>query len=270
MESNEFEDIYDESTAALIDSAGRAARQQQDQYRAGARVVVADITPAPEASEESLLTGDELEILWACEDKIAHGLKAFLEVAEALHTIRTQRLYREDYPNFTTYCREKWNLTDRHARNLANAWDVLVTIDPDPIGNAELLPQNERQARELKQVPHDRRTEVWETAVAAAGGVEHVCAHDVKTAREAVMGTESEQVYWGASADLNGIGTSGMVFEREAEAEPQRERDVVVISNDPRNHAERIINKHGATYATELATEIANIIAEKRIRPDDL
>lgn len=222
----------------------------------------------PQTSEEDhLLTGDELEKLWECEDAIRHGMAAFLAVAEALHTIRTQRLYREDYNNFADYCREKWNLTDRHARNLANAWDIMVTLDADPIGNPEMLPQNERQARELKQVPREQRSEVWELAVANAGGVEHVCAHDVKTARETVMGDSNDVGTWHGRDDV-WAGIASQTFEPEEgdgeqQADDQRATEVRVVDRDPVGHAHRIINKYGAEYAMTLMLEVGEILRQK-------
>lgn len=219
-----------------------------------------------ESNEENLLLPEELARLWACEDKIRHGLKAFLEVAEALHTIQHERLYREDFPNFAEYCSEKWSLTDRHARNLANAWEIAVDLDADPIGNPELLPQNERQARELKQVPRERRAEVWEFAVGEAGGVQHVCAHDVKKARESLLGDLNGEGSWHAGADA-WAGVASQTFERDGMS-----ADLVIVDEctrpvvpivTPEEHALKIIKKHGINYAAELMVAISDHLREK-------
>lgn len=217
-----------------------------------------------EERDERLLTAEELEALWEAEDAIRKGMQAFLAVAEALHTIRTQRLYREDYPNFGEYCREKWDLTDRHARNLANAWDVALTIDPDPLGNPEQLPQNERQSRELKRVPKDRRAEIWEAAVAAAGGIEHVCAHDVATARTAAMEAEGVEERWdGRECVWAGIASQTFQPEETEETTSESTREVLVVDRDPANHAARLINKYGADYCMDLMLAMGDVLREK-------
>lgn len=245
------DDIYENDVEREIERAGRVARQQQDRVRNGTHTFR---LTEDETTEENLLLPEELEQLWACEDEIRHGMAAYLRVAEALHTIQTKRLYREDYRTFAAYCTEKWNLTDRHARNMANAWEIAVDIDSDPIANAEQLPQNERQARELKQVPKERRAEVWEQAVATAGGVQHVCAHDVKEARRLLIDGPAED-------EAREVAALERADEREdlRQAEPE----VVIHDRDPLNHAMRIINKYGAEYAFELAEHISIFIAEK-------
>lgn len=251
-------EIYTAEEQRRIDELGRVAREQQEYVRRqGARQQHAD--PVPEQTEEDLLLPDELEILWACEDEIRHGMAAYLRVAEALHTIQTKRLYREDFSTFGAYCAEKWNLTDRHARNMANAWEIALDLDSDPIANADQLPANERQARELKQVPKERRAEVWEAAVAEAGGVQHVCAHDVKTARERLIEAAP------TSDRSQPSGDSGGQSFPEGPRVVETEAVVTVTNQDPRNHAMRIINKHSASYAMELANEILALLAEKGI-----
>ena len=262
MGSNEIEEIlYDDEALRAIELHGNVAREQQDEIRR--RAAQPEPVAEVEETEENLLLPDELEELWACEDAIRRGMQAWLAVCEALHTIRTKRLYREDYPNFGAYCREKWDLTDRHARNLANAWDVALTIDPDPLGNPEQLPQNERQARELKRVPKDRRAEIWEAAVEAAGGIEHVCAHDVATARTAAMEAEGVEERWDGQ-ECVWAGIASQSFEPdESGQETAATQEVVVVDRDPANHAARLVNKHGAAYCMELMLAMGEILREK-------
>lgn len=202
--------------------------------------------------EEDLLTQDELAELWRLQDIIHEGLQWYIAVGDALMTIRDQRLYREDYSTFGEYCRQKWGMTDRHCRNLINAADVAHDLVDDPVANPEGLPRNERQARELRPVPRERRAEVWEQAVAIAGGPESVCYHDVKQARKVLIDDPAEEE------------------RRELEAmdraeQPVDSMEVTVHNVDPRNHAMRIINKHGAHYAHDLSEAITEILAEKGI-----
>lgn len=255
-------DVVDAHMEREIEEAGRRYRADLEELH---EIDGRSTEHTPEQTEESMLTPDELEKLWAAEDEIRHGIAAYLRVAEALHAIQTGRLYREDYRTFGEYCRDKWNLTDRHARNMANAWEIALDIDADPIANAESLPANERQARELKPVPRERRAEVWEAAVGHAGGIAHVCAHDVKWAREELIdgpaAAEAAEAAEAARLEAAMNPTPDM-------AEVDRHvRDVVtevtVHDVDAVSHAHRIINRHGSQYAEELAVEILNIIQQK-------
>jgi hypothetical protein len=257
MDETMAEEITPEQAATEREIAEAGKRYREQLANLHARDGREDV--APEENDENTLTPEELEVLWAAEDEIRHGIAAYLRVAEALHTIQTQRLYREDYRTFGEYCRDKWNLTDRHARNMANAWEIATDLDPDPLANAEQLPKNERQARELKSVDRERRAEVWELAVGHAGGIQHVCAHDVKWAREELI-DKPAAAEAAEAARLEALNNPTAVVE--AEPVPLA-TEVTVTESDPINHAHRIINKHGAAYAEALAVEVLSIIQQK-------
>ncbi len=46
--------------------------------------------------------------VYLVEGVISLGLKTFVEVSHALKEIRDSKLYRQEYPTFDKYCREKW------------------------------------------------------------------------------------------------------------------------------------------------------------------
>jgi VRR-NUC domain len=76
---------------------------------------------------------DELEAI------IERGVQTFVEVGLALSEIRETRLYREVHATFDDYCRERWDFTDRRARQLIAAAEIGTMV---PV-------ESERQAREL-------------------------------------------------------------------------------------------------------------------------
>lgn len=59
-----------------------------------------------------MTAADRIE-LEECEHTIQAGIGAFIEVGTALGIIRDNRLYREQYPTFEAYTRERWQLESR-------------------------------------------------------------------------------------------------------------------------------------------------------------
>lgn len=100
------------------------------------------------------LTTREEHVLAEYEQQVERGLSTFLDVGRALLAIRDERLYRSEHETFETYCRERWGMTDRYARNLMQAAEVGTTV---PV-------QNEAQARELAPLldQPERLRETWQ------------------------------------------------------------------------------------------------------------
>lgn len=71
------------------------------------------------------------------EATIAGGIKTFLAVGNALTAIRDGQLYREGHESFEVYCRRRWNMSDRRARQLMDAAEIGTVV---PV-------ENEAQAR---------------------------------------------------------------------------------------------------------------------------
>jgi len=87
------------------------------------------------------------------ESTIERGLATFVEVGQALLEIRDSRLYRESHGTFEDYCRERWQFSDRRARQLMTAAEI-GTIVPA---------RNEGVARELAPLREEPETlrETW-------------------------------------------------------------------------------------------------------------
>lgn len=125
---------------------------------------------AEDASATATVTGilpaDEAAELAACEQVIEQGLATFVQVGEALLTIRDGKLYRASHETFAGYCRERWGFGRAHAYRMIEAAEAV-----SPIGDTGLpLPANEAQARELARVPETERAQAWREALEQTGG----------------------------------------------------------------------------------------------------
>ncbi len=82
-------------------------------------------------------------------------------VANALLEIRDSRLYRQQFPTFEAYCRERWNLSRPQAYRLIDAATVVSNVS-----NLEtLVPATESQARPLTRLEPEVQREVWQAVV---------------------------------------------------------------------------------------------------------
>jgi hypothetical protein len=114
-------------------------------------------------------------------------MKTVWEVAEALKTIRDERLYRAHYPTFEEFCAAELSMSGRRARQLSDASGVVRnllgegggesgTIVPKwPEGGTKpskpvVLPASESVARPLTRLEPEKQVKVWKQAVKAAHG----------------------------------------------------------------------------------------------------
>ena len=104
----------------------------------------------------------------ALEETIQRGFDTFVDVGQALASIRDDKLYREQHATFDDYCRSRWNYTRQHVYRLINAAETVAQIEANPA--IEELPTNERQVRPLKKLHPDDRAEAWQEAVEESGG----------------------------------------------------------------------------------------------------
>lgn len=128
------------------------------------------------------LTQAEARDLERLESDIETGLAHFRRVGLALREISERKLYRQDYPNFDAYCRERWGFARSQAyRSIAAAKiveDVCGWLSPgeaQPVGQPAKppvrLPETVRQALPLGRLGGPKeQAEVWQRAVEEAGG----------------------------------------------------------------------------------------------------
>jgi hypothetical protein len=114
-----------------------------------------NISDQPEAlASDDKLTKVEAQRLNGLEHIIKKGLKAFIQVADALLEIRDKRLYRKQYKSFEEYCQRKWDFTSRQANRLIGAGEVVDNLKRDQLVSPEpiAMPENEAQARPLTEL----------------------------------------------------------------------------------------------------------------------
>ena len=108
-----------------------------------------------------ILNIEESHELERCEVVIKQGLKTFIEVGQALMTIREKRLYRISFKTFEDYCIEKWSFKRTHVYQLIEASSVIINLS----AMANILPQSERQTRPLTGLEKDVQIAVWNDVV---------------------------------------------------------------------------------------------------------
>lgn len=142
-----------------------------------------------------------------CEATIEEGKKTFIEVGNALATIRDKKLYRASHRTFEAYTKARWGYAKSRAYQLIEAAGVtsemstIVDISKgkmSPIGDKtgngksdddyKVVPANEAQARILKEVPADERAEVLAEAAERNDGKPTVAA-----IREVIAEREEEE-----------------------------------------------------------------------------
>jgi ParB family chromosome partitioning protein len=120
------------------------------------------------------LTATELDELDIYEATIEKGLKTFVDVGQALASIRDRKLYRETHGTFEEYCRERWQLARSTAYQLMDASAVVENVRN--CGQIE-APVNESQARPLTQLEPEQQREAWAEAVDTAPGGKVTAKH---------------------------------------------------------------------------------------------
>ena len=110
------------------------------------------------------ITIQESADLVRLEKTIAQGLQTFVDVGEAMIEIRDRRLYRIEHATFADYCKVKWSMSDRRARQLMGASEVVAEIAK----SGTTVSKTERQARPLTKLPPEKRAEAWQEAVEAS------------------------------------------------------------------------------------------------------
>lgn len=184
---------------------------------------------------QKALTMGEEEVLYVAENTIRKGMTAFLEVGEALVTIRDRRLYRATHPTFEEYCKDRWGMGRSRAYQLINASEVVRVLEASVSTNVDKgqlpLPQNEAQARALQAAPPEVRAEVWREAVERSGGAAPPARAVTEVARELTAPAahtplaqhRSESNEWYTPADV--IVRVRQVFDGRIDLDPASSHD---------------------------------------------
>jgi hypothetical protein len=82
------------------------------------------------------------------EAVIERGRRTFLEVGNALMTIRDEKLYRVTHATWDGYCRDRWGISGRHGYRQIEA--TRTAEEMRPMGHT---PRTEREARRIAHPP---------------------------------------------------------------------------------------------------------------------
>jgi hypothetical protein len=123
-----------------------------------------DVEAVPVVPGHAQLSQAQQARLAELETRIAAGLSAFLDVAEALWAIKTERLFRGAHQNFDSYCQEKWHFRGHHGRRLLRAFDVARSLQGN--GDCPPLPPDipEKLLRPLTPLLPALRVSIWRLA----------------------------------------------------------------------------------------------------------
>src|SRR5882724_9373947 len=120
------------------------------------------------------LSSEERMELAACMGVIEKGMETFLQVGQALMSIRDKRLYRETHNSFEDWCQESYGWTSRRAWQYISAAQTMKNLErPAPDGNLSttfMLPASEAQVRPLVALPPEEQRAAWAEAVATSPG----------------------------------------------------------------------------------------------------
>ncbi len=123
------------------------------------------------------LTSIEISRLDSCEKVIERGLESFVEVGDALLTIRDNRLYRQTHSTFEKYCRERWGLKRQRAYELIGAYEVV-----DAMSEISDIPPPSVESHTAELAPFrdhpEALAEVWKEVSEKTNG--HLTAADIR------------------------------------------------------------------------------------------
>lgn len=138
-----------------------------------------DMTNKDEAPPLTAAEGKKLEQL---KKIVFIDLRAFIRVGNALAEIRERKLYREVCLTFEGYCKLVFDLGERRAYQLMDAYEVTENLNncsgfEDDEGEIiELKPINEAQCRPMAGLLPEQQRQIWGYVVECAGQGEKITA----------------------------------------------------------------------------------------------
>ena len=111
------------------------------------------------------LTENDRRDLANCETIIRQGVQTFLEVGNALLTIRDRKLYREDFTSFEDYAKTRFGIKRSRAYQLMDAATVAENLSTR---GGQIEGATEKTLRPLTKVEPNEQVKVWNDAVETA------------------------------------------------------------------------------------------------------
>ena len=155
-----------------------------------------DIETQAIATQE--LTAQEQEQLIQLESRIFNGFKAFFgDAGDALHQIKKNKLYRQQYSTWEDYCLERWGMTYAYADYLVEASIVLARLVdcPEIPTIVGILPTRESQCRPLAALPVDLQAQAWIESVQSAPSGKVTAKHIAEVAQAIGLEHNREKRY---------------------------------------------------------------------------
>ena len=103
-----------------------------------------------ETAQPSISAADSQPTLQDLERIIERGKTTFLEVANALHAIKSRNLFKETHPTWEAYVKERWGFSRQHAHRLIQAKKV---AEMSPAGDK---PKTERKPADVLNQRRER------------------------------------------------------------------------------------------------------------------
>ncbi len=117
-----------------------------------------------DASEQvvdlSPLNPDEKTRRDECVREIDDGMDTFVKVGIHLHTIKSQKLYRDTHHSFEAFCKDKWGFCRFHATRLIKASEVVQNLEKAHQVGAVSLPPTEAAARVIADLAPEEQIRV--------------------------------------------------------------------------------------------------------------
>ncbi len=110
----------------------------------------------------SPLSETEKSQLRQSEEILRAGLQTFLEVGNALLTIRDGKLYRATHPTFESYCHDRWHIGRSYAWRVMGAAERVKLL---PADSNIPKPTNEFQIRPFLKLEPEIFPKAWEQAI---------------------------------------------------------------------------------------------------------
>lgn len=139
-------------------------------------------------SQPKPLSVNEQAKLEQLEVVIVENFTAFIKVGQALAEIRDRQLYREKCETFEQYAKNVFDIARRTAYQYIAAAEVVENVRHG--AQIEMLPNNERQTRELARLPKEQQSKVWEMVVKEAVDG-RITASMVKNKVKTILGEET-------------------------------------------------------------------------------
>jgi hypothetical protein len=166
----------------------------------------------------------------SCESVVRKGQQTFIEVGDALLTLRDKRLYRNDYANFEDYCRKEFGWSASRSRQLVSSAQVAKSV------TIVTLP-TEAEAREMGKIPAESRNDVAKKAAESG----EVTAKSIRAAARVPATIASEPTSPAQDDDEPEAWDERPRIKTAEEEISEDAAPAVVIPQDIREHMESVV-----------------------------